>query len=395
MWPYSVQNFFYAFGNVVFEAYFLWLPLILIFLFWKLWVYYVRFYYISNARWTLLEIKMPREIYKSPQAMELVLNMLHQTRDGNLKVKYWDGFVRAWFSLEIVSIDGRVRFFVYAQEFFKKLIEHQIYAQYPDVEIMEADDYVKKFFEENETNDWGMFGAEFGLAAPDAYPIKTYIDYGLHNLATKEEQKTDSLTSFIEFFGSIKEGEQIWFQILIRATKTDWKDAGEAIIDQIMKRDVKPKEGEEGKINFGALAISPGERLVAEAVERCVSKLGFDVGIRMIYLAKKEGFNKINIPTLLGIMKQYNSLNLNGFKPIVVPQGYLFLAEKREAFVNKKILNAFRHRSYFYSPYVRKSSVLNTEELATIFHLPGGVAETPTLGRIEAKKSEPPPNLPI
>ena len=342
-----------------------------------------------------MEIKMPREIYKSPQAMELVLNLLHQTRDGNIKVKYWDGFVRAWFSLEIASIDGKVRFFIYTQEFFKKLIEHQIYAQYPDVEIVEADDYVKKFFEENAVGDWGMFGAEFGLAAPDAYPIKTYVDYGLHNLATKEEQKTDPLTSLIEFFGSIKEGEQIWFQILIRATKTEWKDAGKAIIDKIMKRDVKPEKDKDEKINFGALAISPGERIVAEAVERCVSKLGFDAGIRMIYLAKKEKFNKVNIAALMNVMKQYNSLNLNGFKSIVVEQPYLFFAEKRGTFVNKKILNAFRHRSYFYSPYVRKSSVLNTEEIATVFHLPGGVAETPTFGRIEAKKSEPPPNLPI
>jgi hypothetical protein len=46
-------------------------------------------------------------------------------------------------------------------------------------------------------------------------------------------------------------------------------------------------------------------------------------------------------------------------------------------------------------PYQRTPFVLNTEELATIYHFPGRVAETPTFGRIEAKKGEPPSNLPI
>ena len=41
------------------------------------------------------------------------------------------------------------------------------------------------------------------------------------------------------------------------------------------------------------------------------------------------------------------------------------------------------------------TSVLSTEELATIFHFPGSVATTSGLGRIEAQKAEPPANLPI
>ena len=41
------------------------------------------------------------------------------------------------------------------------------------------------------------------------------------------------------------------------------------------------------------------------------------------------------------------------------------------------------------------TSVLSTEELATLFHFPGTVAQTSALGRIDAQKAEPPANLPI
>src|SRR3989344_7943639 len=69
--------------------------------------------------------------------------------------------------------------------------------------------------------DYDTDGMEFVLAKPDPYPLKTYIDYGLHELATEEEQKTDPITSIIELLGSISPDEQLWLQILIRATKKD------------------------------------------------------------------------------------------------------------------------------------------------------------------------------
>jgi hypothetical protein len=368
-----------------------WLPFILAWILWKLWNYYVHLKYIGNLNWCLLEIKLPREINKGPKAMELVLNMLHQTYDGTFWEKYKNGFLRAWFSLEIASIGGNVHFFINTQRFFRNLVEAQFYAQYPDIEITEVDDYARAAFTEGFGTKWNCWGTEYALTTEDAYPIKTYIDYDLQNLATKEEQKSDPINAILEFMGSIKEDEQIWLQILIRATKKKWKDEGKKVIDKIMKT----KEPKEGELNVGAMRLTHGEQEIIKAIERDVSKLGFDVGMRAVYFSAKDSFNAVNIASLTGVMKQFNAVNLNGIKPQnATAAGYLF----KERIANAKkiqIIDAYRQRSYFYVPYERKSFVLNTEELATIYHFPGRVAETPTLGRIEAKKGEAPSNLPI
>lgn len=334
---------------------------------------------------------MPREIMKGPAAMEMVLNAMYQTRDASTLVKkYWEGLVRAWYSLEIVSINGQIHFYVYVQKGLRSLVEHQIYAQYPDVEITEAPDYTKNVSAHNEGN-LKFFACEFALSKEDAYPIKTYVDYGLQNLMTEEEQRNDPMTSLLEFMGSLKEGEQVWFQVMIRATKNDeWKDSGTAIVDKIMKREKK-----EAALDFSSLTVSPGERLIAEAIERNVAKLGFDVCIRMAYLAEKEKYNAAIRGVLGGLMQQYNTHNLNGFKLINGFYVDYFFPETRHNWRWKRMFDAYIKRSSFYMPHTRKLYVLNTEELATIYHFPGTVAKTPALARIEAKKGEPPAGLPI
>jgi hypothetical protein len=202
------------------------------------------------------------------------------------------------------------------------------------------------------------------------------------------------LVSFLEFLGSLKQGEQVWFQVLARGSGSGWVDEGKKIINELMGRGETTPEGEEKR----APHLSKGEQEVVAAIERNISKLGFETGIRVVYVANKEVFNPTNIGGLIGIMNQYNTQNLNGFKPArtITPSPLGFIYKAKREFKNKlSMLDAYRQRSYFYIPYKRKPFVFNTEELATIYHFPGRVAETPTFGRIEAKKGEPPPNLPV
>jgi len=53
-------------------------------------------------------------------------------------------------------------------------------------------------------------------------------------------------------------------------------------------------------------------------------------------------------------------------------------------------LQDYRDRSFATGKFV-----FNSEELATVFHFPDMSVKAPNLIRIEAKKGEAPPNLPI
>lgn len=380
--PLIHQGTFYDVLGAILGLYFLWLPPVLIYIFWILWVYYVRSKFVSKIDWVLLEIKLPREIYKTPKAMEVVFNALHNTSDGGFFKKYWKGFVRVWFSLEIASINGDIHFFINTQRFFRNLVESQVYSQFPDVEIVEVDDYTKLSLAPGFKEEWDSFGMEFGLVKEDVYPIKTYVDYGLQDAGTKEEHKVDPITSLIEVMGSLKDGEQIWFQVLALASRKNWKGDAEK---EISKLAGDPEDEQK----------SPGKGEAIKAIEKNVAKLGFEVGIRAVYLAKKDKFNQVNIPAIMGVMKQYNTQNLNGFKPTNTTSVDFFFKNKRERVLKSTMIDAYRKRSYFHVPYEKKTFVFNTEELATVYHFPGRVAETPTFGRVEAKKGEAPSNLPI
>ncbi len=387
-----------------------WLPIFLVYMAWKLWYYYKQAVYIRNIPWVMLEVKIPREISKSPKAMEVVLGIFFQTYQSNKLARFTQGIIPAWFSFELVSLGGKIHFYLRVPKFHKNLVESQIYSQYPGIEISEVEDYVPNVpvYGTPAASDWKIWGVEFKFDKEDAYPIKTYIDYGLAE-DPKEEFKVDPMTPMLEYLGAVTPAEQVWIQILITATrarfhksgtwfkKQDWKKEAVALIDKLMKRD-QFKAGPDAAIPFGALALSPGERTVVEAIERSMDKIAFDCGFRGIYLAKKENFKEANIVGLMSSIKQFNSANLNGFKPGVttsVDEAWKDFRGIRVEKMKRKMFNSYIRRSYFYPPYVGKAMVMNTEELATIFHFPGQVAATPTLAKIESKRGEPPVDLPL
>lgn len=370
-----------------------------------LWRRYLEMDYVSKMDWILLEVKLPLDILKSPLAMEVVLTAMFQTNPGNPYERWLHGRVTRWFSLEIVSFGGDVRFFIRTIGQYKNLIESRIYSQYPGVEIHEVSDYVGEVEYHGNGSEWNVWGIQYELSRPDPYPIKTYIDYELERQTFREEQeaaKTDPLVSIVEFFSNIGKDERLWLQILIRASKKKFRDPntwfgtrdwrGEA-------KDIIANAQEEGKMDE------------VKALERSVSKHGFDVGIRSLYAAKSEVFDMGRTVDLRAAFEPFNSATLNGFKRVDgtdneapfdninwdfsgSPLEWKFIRTEK---MKIRTFEAYCARAWFYQPYKnrRPPFVLNTEELATIYHFPGRVLETPSFTRIATKKSVPPVNLPI
>ena len=175
--------------------------------------------------------------------------------------------------------------------------------------------------------------------------------------------------------------------------KRSWRDEGKGLIEEITEKS-QPKGDKFGRF------LTTDEQDTIKAISRSISKLGFDCGLRAIYLARGGSFNPANIKGLMGILRQYGTNNLNGFKLVSErTTSYDFpWQDYNKIRVTKrktKLFKAYKHRGYFYRPFRRKPFILNTEELATVYHFPGDVLQTPTFGRIESRKVEPPTNLPV
>lgn len=88
---------------------------------WNLWLTYIQSIFLKGLKWTLLEIRPPKEVFKSPAAMELVLNALYAGAQGDDWItKYWKGEQSLFSSLEIISTEGKVRFLMRVPTKFKK-----------------------------------------------------------------------------------------------------------------------------------------------------------------------------------------------------------------------------------------------------------------------------------
>ncbi len=340
---FTSPGFLFVFKALYYTA-FLWLPLLLLFLAWELWVRYVQSIFFAKQTYILLEIKLPKDIYKSPKAMEFFINGLYQTiGEGNWYEKYWKGQVRAWFSLEIVSIGGAIHFYVWTRAGSRNILESNLYSQFPGIEINQAEDYT--LFASYDSENKSYWASEFDLTKPDAFPIKTYVDYGLDK-DQEEEYKIDPITPLIEFLGSIPKGQEAWLQIVVRAHKAEekdhtkkwsnakifqtfkpgdiwdrwekkdlrWKEAAKDEVNKIIEA-AKGEKGPDGKFVPGTgRQLTETERDTITAINRSVSKNGYDVGMRAVYIAPKDTFNPSNIGGIIGGITHFNS-HLNGFKP--------------------------------------------------------------------------------
>ncbi len=419
---------------------FIWAPIIAMYYAFEMWHHFVTDRFVVGMQWTLFEIEVPREVEKTPMAMELVLTnaMYHASAKG-----IWETWVigapHFWFSLEIAGVDGRVGFYIRTPSRVRDLIETQIYAQYPQAKVRECEDYTLRVPFDAPNKDWYVWGCEFKLMESTFLPIRTYKDYGLDKPSDKEQQKIDPLTPTIEFLGALPKGQQVWIQHVIRPSKmafhshvthkhVGWVEMAKEYLHtdlmgpytQEFRKSAASQEAKAGS-DFGYQIRLPDTVAArVKKVQEKYQKLGFDIGTRVVavgdarYVTADEFANLRRAMRLL--FRQYSNPDLNSFvrtnstgfeTPWADPTG---LVTKR---MTNRLFNWYRLRIFFHPPLWNSwqpfsifgkaflpngrpnIDVMNVEEIATIFHLPGQVSQAPSFKRVDSRVAKPPANLPV
>jgi len=394
------------------------LPLALIFIFWEFWQYYIYIGYLRSQKWLLLEIKIPTMIEKDPKAMEQVFAAAYGIYSYGFRFwqKYWEGRLQEDFiSFELVGYAGSVHFYIRTPDSYRNLIESAIYAQYPNAEIHLAEDYRNLMPKTLPNEVYDIWGTDYHLSKDDAYPIRTYEYFE----ASVKEKRLDPIAAITEVMSKLKDDEALWIQIFIRPTGDDWKKKGEALRDTLVGRKkpgsppgflekiwqffrnlviapiehpVWPEDAKREEQQTRMLLMTPGEKDIIEGLERKIGMLAFQTNIRFIYIDKRDSFTRSNVAATMSTFNQFNTQNLNSLRPntstFTIARG---LFKKRKLWYRKRRL----YDSYQKLMWPKRKSILNVQELATLYHFPSIVVEAPMLRHLVSKKGEPPAGLPI
>jgi len=380
---------------------------------------YIQYKFIVSIQWILLEIKVPKNVMKTPKAMEQIFAAAHAPYSYGLKLFeiYWEGLVEYWISFEIVGRAGESHFYLRLPKQFRNLMESAIYAQYPEAEITEAEDYVGQMPKVLPNKTFNVFGNEQGLRGPNCYPIRTYPMFE----EMVEERRVDPIAPLLEVMSKLKEDEQIWIQIMARPTGDDWKKEGEKIVAKLIGREESKEESgstlfgltpndivrapfelpkipeikkeKSQRFQFGAMILTPGEREVIEGIERKTAKLGFETSIRFLYIDKRDAFSRDNVAAVQGFFRQFNTQNLNLLRPDKKTMTAAVRGLFKETRLNWRRRVLFeRYRDLIFGP---KKFILNIEELATLYHFPITEVSPVYLEKVESRKRGPPPTVPL
>ncbi|MEK7511320.1 MAG: hypothetical protein AAB582_03725 [Patescibacteria group bacterium] len=395
----------------------IWMPIILV-----RWAVYRfveanRVEWLSKQEYVLLELKIPRDIKKSPMAMETVLTNLNVSQgESTWYKKYINGSVRPSWTFEIVSLGGTVHFYVRTRVSYRRPVESFFYAQYPGIEITEAIDY--SLLVDPTHEPYGMWGCDYKKKKPDPIPIRTYAEYlDPGSPLPKPDETIDPLAQVIELLGSIGPKEQFWVQMNVRISggekydrkKLDgkaytWKDEAGELIEGIRAGAMRKQK----KINqvSGALVeeegfgpLTKGQQEDIYAIERNINKPAFDVGMRAIYLAPEDAFQGSMITFLINLWKpmsaeQGNGIGITRWLAIFNDYPWEDRSGHHKEHLKHQLVDAYRRRAYFHEPYKLGWMIMSSEELATIFHIPSASVTAPSMPRIQSSTSEAPSNLP-
>ena len=367
----------------------LWLPALLLWIAWPLWLTFVRSHFVMSIPYSTIELKPGSETPRSARPMELVFYALYHRTDLTLAETYLMGHVRMPWSFEVLGHANAIRFFVHLPTAHRQAVEARIRSEYRDIDIDQVRDYAREIPWNPYTMRLSMF--EYTLSKADPYPLKTYVQY------EDEKTKRDAFTEILEHMAAAGDTEYVALSFMIRPHQREREKMFGPLKDSLhedAQKEIIKLLGKEGDIN----AVPEKTKKTIAAIEAALKKPSFDCGIRALYITKHGDFSPEFEEGIKNLLTSYNDAELNGFEmyhpieKISWPLSDIFSAVP--ALLNEYFLQLFRRRVFFFPPYYGNAFVLNTEELATVFHLPH-FARASALANISGLRLEPPENLPV
>ncbi len=302
----------------------------------------------KSLDFVLLCIAVPRDNEIKIDAAEQMFASLYSVHKSGGTL----GFLshQEHFSLEIVATPEQIKFYISCPKGLQDLVEKQIHGAYPGADVAEVEEY--NIFSE----DGKLAFAALKLKDSAYYPIKTF-----------KELAVDPLSQITSSLAKMSPGEGAAIQILVAPAEGSWRSHGKKHVSKTKQAELDPKKG------HGSV---PDPKKM-EAIENKTSKVGFETVIRIVVSAKTDEEAKVHLDNIKSTFSQFNG-EYNGF----TGAGIRF---------KKQFLVDFIYR---YMPIFGKASILNSEELATLFHLPNKTVETPGIFWVNAKRAPAPAQIP-
>lgn len=293
-----------------------------------------------------LEVALPRDNEIKIDAAEQMFASLY-----SVKNEEWYAFLLSEHavSFEIVGRKEDIRFYVCVPHELMELVEKQIHGAYPGAEIKTVEE--KAIFD-----DTGKVAYQsFVKNNSGYYPIQSFRDLA-----------TDPLSSITSFLAKMREGEGAMFQVVVSPASHGWSNRGHGYISKSKKDESNPE-----KASYSVDSKS------LEAIERSTGKPGFEVSIRLVVAAPTKNEATTLLKQFAGTFAQFAG-PYNKFT-------------KQRIWLKRLFMVDFIYR---YQAMFRGKSILNSEELATIFHFPNKQVETPHIHWLTAKSAPAPALIP-
>ena len=287
---------------------------------------------------------------------QVMYSILSSTITKGVKSKVYG---QRHFSLEIIAKDGLIRYYAVVPAVLTETVRQAIQSAYPTARIEEKSE--ENIFEGGGGTE-AVVGAELTLNKDSYLPIATY-----------EDTKRDAQMAILNALSSVSKGEGAAVQILFRPAQENWSEASKQYIENTQKGKPTKKSFGGGIGNFAADLIRapwevPGEHEKTEhettitnvkqdeltAVANKMRYPAFETLIRIVASSATKARSEAIVGGIVAAFSQFNSPELNGFKV--------------NSFKDpKKLVIDYAFRFF---PLKTKTNILNSIEMASIYHLP-------------------------